>query len=206
MDGRRSSRGAGAIAQRAQINVSAYKRAERTERIGSMSAARGKTDAQAETHPQEGDNGKPKPLGEGHISGNLTADPELRFTPTGRAVAKLRVAYAPRVKDEANNRWIDGEVQYYDIDVWGKQGENCVEYLQRGDRIVAVGEWYMRNWETREGEARTSVTLTARDIGPSMLFRAVSVNRSGRTGPPMGGPPPPAEPMPGGDAQDPPPF
>lgn len=172
-----------------------------------MSAAKDKT---PDTKPEQAkapDPKEPVSLGEGHISGNLTQDPELRFTPTGRAVAKLRVAYSQRVKDPATGQWRDGEPQFYDIDVWGKQGENCAEALQRGDRIVAVGEWFRRHWQTREGEARTSVTLTARDIGPSMLFKLAAVARWQKTGPPTAGPPPedappPDEPPPG----DEPPF
>lgn len=206
MDGGRGGRGTQASADNPWLNVRAHKGTRRTERIGSMSAARGKTDAKAADEKTQAGNDKPVSMGEGHISGNLTADPELRFTPTGRAVAKLRVAYAPRIKDEATGQWVDGEAQYYDIDVWGRQGENCAEFLQRGDRIVAVGEWFRRNWQTREGENRASITLTARDIGPSMLFRAVSIRRNARTGPPTGGPPPATEPMPGEDGQEGPPF
>lgn len=172
-----------------------------------MSAAKGKTEQAEPAQAQQPDPDKPESLGEGHISGNLTQDPELRFTPTGRAVAKLRVAYAQRVKDPATNQWQDGEPQFYDIDVWGRQGENCAEALQRGDRIVAVGEWFRRRWTDREDKPRTSITLTARDIGPSMLFKLAAVVRWQKTGPPVAGPPPgdappPDEPPPG----DEPPF
>jgi len=155
-----------------------------------MNAAKGKTTEATAPSEQTQDPAKPESLGEGHISGNTTQDVELRFTPTGRAVAKVRVAYAQRVKNPATGQWQDGEPQFYDIDVWGKQGENCAEYMNRGDRIVAVGEWFKRHWTDREGKERTSISLTARDIGPSMLFRGAAVIRAQRTGPPMGGPPP----------------
>lgn len=172
-----------------------------------MTTARGKAakETPATEAPQTPD--KPVSLGEGHISGNLTQDPDLRFTPTGRAVVKLRVAYAQRVKNPVTGEWQDGEPQFYDIDVWGKQGENCAEALQRGDRIVACGEWFRRHWETREGEKRTSVSLTARDIGPSLLFKLAAVARWQRSGPPMAGPPPQDAPPPDdADAPDEPPF
>lgn len=187
-------------------NVYAHEGAQHKERIGRMSAAKGKTETQAQATDTQPDPDKPVSLGEGHISGNLTHDPELRFTPTGRAVAKLRVAYSQRVKDPATGQWQDGEPQFYDIDVWGKQGENCAEALQRGDRIVAVGEWFRRHWETREGERRTSVSLTARDIGPSMLFKLAAVARWQKTGPPTAGPPPMDAPPPDDAPPDEPPF
>lgn len=172
-----------------------------------MSAAKGNAQKETPAKEQAQGSNEPESLGEGHVSGNLTFDPELRFTPTGRAVCKLRVAYSQRVKDTATGQWHDGEPQFYDVDVWGKQGENCAEALQRGDRIVAIGEWYRRKWETREGEARTSITLTARDIGPSMLFKLAAVARWQKTGPPKAGPPPTDEPPPPDEPpQDEPPF
>jgi single-strand DNA-binding protein len=123
---------------------------------------------------------EPEDMGEGHISGNLTEDPSLRFTPTGRAVANLRLAYTPRVKDDDTGRWSDGETEFYSVTVWGTQGEHCAEHLQRGDRVVAVGRWSKRFWEDREGEQRESVELTAQDIGPSLLFRGAIVKRTDR--------------------------
>jgi single-strand DNA-binding protein len=172
-----------------------------------MTNARGKATKEAPVQTTEPAPDKPISLGEGHVSGNLTQDPELRFTPTGRAVAKLRVAYSQRVKDPATGIWQDGEPQFFDVDVWGKQGENCAEALQRGDRIVACGEWFRRHWETREGEKRTSVSLTARDIGPSLLFKLAAVARWQKTGPPVANMPQQDAPPPGDDdAPDEPPF
>jgi single-strand DNA-binding protein len=120
-------------------------------------------------------------IGEGQISGNLCEDPELRYTATGRAVAKLRVAYTPRTKNDETGRWEDGETEFYNCDVWGQQAENCAEHLQRGDRVVAIGEWRERDWETREGEKRTSTEMTVRDVGPSLLFRGANVVRTRRS-------------------------
>lgn len=113
----------------------------------------------------------PESLGDGHIMGNLTDDPELRFTTMGRAVARLRVAYTPRIKAETGDKWVNGPPEFYNLDVWGRQGERCAEHLRRGDRIVAAGSWTKRFWTDREGAERESVELTVRDIGPSLLFR-----------------------------------
>ena len=124
---------------------------------------------------------QPEDMGEGHIQGNLTEDPELRFTATGRAVAKLRIAYAPRIKRDTDGKWVDGETEFYTINVWGQQGEHCAEALLRGDRIVASGRWVRRYWTDREGQERESVELTAQDIGPSLLFRQAVVVRANRT-------------------------
>lgn len=119
----------------------------------------------------------PKMLGEGHIMGNLTDDPELRFTPTGRAVAKMSVAYTPRVKNDQTGKWDDGPVEFYTLNVWGQQAERAAEFLQRGDRVVAAGTWTERTWEDREGKPRVSVELTCRDVGPSLLFKGATIHR-----------------------------
>ena len=123
------------------------------------------------------DERKPEDLGEGHVMGNLTADPKLRFTPTGRAVARLRIAYVPRFKDDATGTWKDAEPEFYDLNVWGSQGEHCAEFLQCGDRVVAAGTWTKRFWEDKDGNERASVELTVKDIGPSMLFRPAAIIR-----------------------------
>lgn len=188
-------------------NVCAHEGAQGTERLVTVANTKAAQQETAQEPGTEPISDKPVSLGEGHISGNLTQDPELRFTPTGRAVAKLRVAYSQRVKDPATGQWRDGEPMFYDVDVWGRQGENCAEALQRGDRIVAVGEWFRRHWTTRDGESRQSVTLTARDIGPSMLFKLAAVARWQKTGPPTAGPPPQDAPPPSdADAPDEPPY
>lgn len=117
-------------------------------------------------------------LGEGHIMGNLTQDPELRYTPSGRAVTKLRVAWTPRLKNQSTGNYYDGPTEFYDIDVWGDQGERCAEQLLKGDRVVATGTWTRRTWKDREDNERQSYSLTARDIGPSLLFRGAAVDRT----------------------------
>jgi len=121
-------------------------------------------------------------LGDGHISGNLTADPELRYTPTGRAVCRLRVAYTPRVLDPDTQKWTDGATEFYNLDAWGQQGENAAENLQRGDRIVACGQWQRRSYEDNDGNARSVIEMQVRDLGPSLLFRGARIIRSQRPG------------------------
>lgn len=137
----------------------------------------------AETgHPEARQEGPPREhqaedLGEGHITGNLTEEPELRFTPNGRAVAKVRICYRPRIKDATTNKWQDGEPEFYTVNVWGRQGENTAECFRKGDRVVAVGSWTKRPWTDREGKERVSVELTVRDIGPSLLFKSAEIIR-----------------------------
>lgn len=121
-------------------------------------------------------------LGEGHIMGNLTADPELRYTPSGRAVTKLRVAWTPRLKNQSTGAYYDGPTEYYDLDVWGQQGERCAELLVKGDRIVATGSWTRRTWKDKDEQERQAHSLTARDIGPSLLFRGAQVDRTKPSG------------------------
>lgn len=150
------------------------------ERTGNMDVPTSTTERPKGEPGPKGDDRQPEDLGDGYIVGNLTEDPELRFTPTGRAVAKLRVAYTTRIKDPESNRWSDGETEFYTVTVWGQQGEHCAEHLQRGDRIVAAGSWVKRFWTDREDNERESVELTARDIGPSLLFRGAIVKRPDR--------------------------
>lgn len=121
-------------------------------------------------------------LGEGHISGNLTHDPELRYTPSGRAVCRLRVAYTPRYQDHETNEWKDGQAEFYNLDVWGLQGEHTAEQLKRGDRIVACGNWQKRSYEDGDGNQRDVTEMQVRDIGPSLLFRAAVIDRTARPG------------------------
>ena len=125
---------------------------------------------------QSGDN-QAEDLGEGHIMGNLTQDPELRYTPSGRAVTRLRVAWTPRIKNNETGKYHDGATEYYDIDVWGQQGERVADQLLRGDRVVAAGNWTKRVWEDKDGDKHDAYCLTARDIGPSLLFRSATVAR-----------------------------
>ena len=143
-----------------------------------MSAPGTETTRPAGTKAKAGTDSAREQLGEGHISGNLTHDPELRYTPSGRAVCRLRVAYTPRYQEPETNAWKDGETEFYNLDVWGLQGENCKEALQRGDRIVACGQWQKRSYEDGDGNTRDVTEMQVRDIGPSMLFRLAQLDRT----------------------------
>lgn len=120
---------------------------------------------------------KPKPQPLRALIGNLTEDPELRFTPSGYPVATLRVAVNDRVKNEETGEWEDAEPQFFNCTVWRSQGENSCESLRKGDRIVAVGTWSKREYENREGDMVEVMEFTARELGPSLLFRTVDINQ-----------------------------
>ena len=109
--------------------------------------------------------------GPGSLAGNLCADPDLRFTSNGKAVANLRIAVSERVRDDRTGEWKDGPTAFYDVTAWGTLAENCCEVLQRGDRIVAEGRWSARRWIDKDDQPQESVYLTAKDLGPSMIFR-----------------------------------
>lgn len=147
------------------------------------------TEASGTGNPASGPQGnqpqsdRPTQMGPGYVMGHLCDDPELRYTPSGQAVTKMRVAFTPRYRDEATGQWKDGETEFYTVNAWRRQAEHCAEHLQRGDRVVAAGNWTSRTWTTREGEERTSVELTAYDIGPSLLFKPAHVYRESRRGP-----------------------
>lgn len=109
--------------------------------------------------------------GPGSVAGNLTKDPELRYTNSGTAVSNLRVAVSERIQDPGTGEWSDGPTTFYDIQCWGRLAENVCEYLERGMRIVAEGRWVSSTWEDKEGNIQERVVLRARDLGPSMAFR-----------------------------------
>lgn len=134
----------------------------------------------AGTKAKAGTDSAREALGDGHISGNLTHDPELRYTPSGRAVCRLRVAYTGRYQDPETHAWQDAETEFYNLDAWGLQGENCAEHLKKGDRIVATGQWQKRTYEDGDGNTREVTEMQVRDIGPSMLFRAAVIDRTPR--------------------------
>ena len=102
------------------------------------------------------------------ICGNLTDDPELRFTTSGTAVASLRVAVTPRVKD--GDAWRDGETSFFRVNVWRQMAENAAESLSKGDRVIVVGRLKARSWETPEGDKRSVVEVEADEIGPSLRW------------------------------------
>jgi single-strand DNA-binding protein len=121
------------------------------------------------------------------IVGNLTADPELRFTPSGAAVANFRVAWAPRGRDKASNEWKDGEPFYVSCNVWRQYAENVAESLTKGMRVIVQGRLKQRSYETREGEKRTVVELEVDEVGPVLRYATAKVNRVQRGGGEYGG-------------------
>lgn len=116
------------------------------------------------------------------VVGNLTADPELRFTPSGAAVANFTVASTPRTFDRQTNEWKDGEALFLRCSVWRQAAENVAESLTRGTRVVVSGRLKQRSFETKEGEKRTVVELDVDEIGPSLRYATAKVNKTSRGG------------------------
>ncbi|WP_280366454.1 single-stranded DNA-binding protein [Nocardia wallacei] len=116
------------------------------------------------------------------VIGNLTADPELRFTPAGAAVANFTVASTPRVFDRNTNEWKDGEALFLRCNIWREAAENVAESLTRGSRVIVSGRLKQRSFETREGEKRTVVELEVDEIGPSLRYATAKVNKTSRGG------------------------
>src|SRR3954447_2650671 len=116
------------------------------------------------------------------VVGNLTDDPELRFTPSGQAVAKFRVASTPRFMDKTTNEWKDGEPLFLACTVWRQAAENVAEALQRGARVIVSGRLRQRSYETREGEKRTVIELEVDEIGPSLRYATAKVQKMSRSG------------------------
>jgi single-strand DNA-binding protein len=116
------------------------------------------------------------------VVGNLTDDPELRFTPSGAAVANFTVASTPRNFDKNTNEWVDGEAMFLRCSIWRQAAENVAESLQRGMRVVVQGRLKSRTYETREGEKRTVFEIEVDEIGPSLKFATAKVNRTSRQG------------------------
>ena len=114
------------------------------------------------------------------VVGNLTADPELRFTPSGAAVASFTIASTPRTFDRNSNEWKDGEALFLRCSIWRQAAENVAESLQRGMRVVASGRLKQRSFETREGEKRTVIELDVDEIGPSLRYATAKVNKASR--------------------------
>lgn len=123
------------------------------------------------------------------VIGNLTADPELRFTPSGAAVANFTVASTPRTFDRQSQEWKDGEALFLRCNVWRQAAENVAESLTRGSRVIVSGRLKQRSFETKEGEKRTVVELEVDEIGPSLRYATASVTKVARSGAgPAGGP------------------
>jgi len=116
------------------------------------------------------------------VIGNLTADPELRFTPSGAAVANFTVASTPRMFDRQTNEWKDGEALFLRCNIWREAAENVAESLTRGSRVIVSGRLKQRSFETREGEKRTVVEVEVDEIGPSLRYATAKVNKASRSG------------------------
>ena len=114
------------------------------------------------------------------VVGNLTADPELRFTPSGAAVASFTVASTPRTMDRTTNEWKDGDALFLRCSIWRQAAENVAESLTRGMRVVVQGRLQQRSYETREGEKRTVVEMQVDEVGPSLKYATAKVNRTQR--------------------------
>jgi single-strand DNA-binding protein len=114
------------------------------------------------------------------VVGNLTADPELRFTPSGAAVANFTVASTPRTFDRQSGEWKDGEALFLRCSIWRQAAENVAESLTRGARVVVTGRLKQRSFETREGEKRTVIELDVDEVGPSLRYATAKVNRTQR--------------------------
>ena len=121
------------------------------------------------------------------IIGNLTRDPELRYTPTGQAVANFAVASTPRYLDKNTNEWKDGDALFLNCSVWRQAAENVAESLQRGMRVIVSGRLRQRSYETKEGEKRTVVEVEVDEVGPSLRYASAKVTKSGRSGGGSGG-------------------
>jgi single-strand DNA-binding protein len=111
------------------------------------------------------------------IVGNLTDDPELKYTPNGAAVANFSVAVSRRVRNEATGQWEDADTSFLRVNVWRTLAENAAESLTRGTRVIVTGRIRQRSWETPEGERRSVVEIEADEIGPSLKWATTKVER-----------------------------
>ena len=116
------------------------------------------------------------------VVGNLTADPELRFTPSGAAVANFTVASTPPTFDKNTNAWKDGEALFLRCSVWRQAAENVAESLHRGTAVIVQGRLKQRSYETKEGEKRTVYELDVEEVGPSLKFATAKVTKASRGG------------------------
>jgi len=116
------------------------------------------------------------------LVGNLVDDPELRFTPSGAAVANFRIASTPRQFDRQANEWKDGEALFLTCNVWRQTAENVAESLTKGMKVIVQGRLKQRSYETREGEKRTVFEVEVDEVGPCLTFATAKVNRTPRGG------------------------
>ena len=116
------------------------------------------------------------------IVGNLVADPEIRYTPTGQAVANFRIASTPRWQDRQSGEWKDGDSLFLSCNVWRQAAENVAESLQRGMRVIVQGRLKQRSYETKEGEKRTVYEVEVDEVGPSLRNASAKVTKTQRSG------------------------
>ena len=116
------------------------------------------------------------------VVGNLLADPELRFTPAGAAVANFRIASTPRRFNRQTSQWEDGEAMYLTCNVWRQAAENVAESLSKGMRVIVQGRLRQRSYESREGERRSIFEVEVDEVGPSLSFATAQVTRASRGG------------------------
>lgn len=121
------------------------------------------------------------------VVGNIVADPELRFTPSGAAVANFRIASTPRTFNKNTNQWEDGEGLFLTCNVWRQAAENVAESLSKGMRVIVNGRLRQRSYETREGEKRTVYEVEVDEVGPSLKYATAKVTRTQRDGGQQGG-------------------
>jgi single-strand DNA-binding protein len=114
------------------------------------------------------------------VVGNLVEDPELRFTPSGAAVAAFRIASTPSRFNKDTSKWEDGDSLFLRCSVWRQAAENVAESLQRGMRVIVQGRLKQREWETKEGEKRTSYEIDVDEVGPSLRFATAKVVKTQR--------------------------
>lgn len=113
------------------------------------------------------------------IIGNITRDPELRFIPSGQAVASFGIAQTPR-KRNASGEWVDGDPMFFDVSAWGGLGENIAESLTKGSRVIVSGRLQYRSWENDQGEKRSKIEIVADEIGPSLRWATAEVTKAPR--------------------------
>ena len=116
------------------------------------------------------------------LVGNLTADPEIRFTPQGAAVANFTVASTPRSFDKQKNEFVDGDTLFMRCSIWREAAENVAESLTKGMRVIVQGRLVQRSYEDRDGQKRTVVELQVDEIGPSLKYASAKVTRAQRSG------------------------
>lgn len=129
------------------------------------------------------------------VVGNIVADPELRFTPSGAAVCNFRIASTPRTFNKDTNQWEDGDGLFLTCNVWRQAAENVAESLSKGMRVIVNGRLRQRSYETREGEKRTVYEVEVDEVGPSLKYATAKVTRTQRDGGAQGGQRPQQQPQ-----------